>query len=142
VNRRFGKRSRLKEIQRIVNDYQKDLKHATERKDEKRIKELQARESEMLSLTQEMLVLPFRSMVVVIPLFFGALWVVQGLAPGYSSTLPFSLPVPDLGRFSLDWRSTFGSRGTFILWSIVFGLAIESIVSRREKKRLAAQKVK
>lgn len=135
VNRRFGKRKRLKEIQKTVNEYQKQLKEANEKHDEKRIKELQARESEMLGLTQEMLTLPFRSMIIVLPLFFGTVWFINSVAPGYSSTLPFSIPVPDLGSLSIHWRNTFGPRGTFILWSVLFGLMIETIVTQFEKRK-------
>lgn len=140
VNRRFGKRARLKEIQRTVQEYQNEMKEATKRKDDKKLKELAARESEMLSLTQEMMALPFRSMVIVIPLFFGALWLVPPNFPGYVLNTPFPLPVPNLGNFSLAWRSVFGPRGAFILWSVVFGMLIETIVSRLEAKARRASK--
>lgn len=137
ANQTFGKRQRLKEIQKTVNDYQKQMKDATVSKDEKKLKELEAREPEMLKLTQEMVVLPFRSMVIVLPLFFGALWIVEPLLQGFSLTLPFSIPVPDLGLFSLNWRNTFGPRGSFILWTIVFGLVIEQVFSQIEKHKKA-----
>jgi len=140
ANSKFGKRARLKEIQKIVKDYQDQLKEATKMNNEKKLKELQVRESEVLSLTQEMLVLPFRSMIIVLPLFFGALWLVPPQFPSYTITLPFSIPIPDLAHFSLNWRASFGPRGAFILWAFVFGMLIEMIMSRLEKAK-AAKKV-
>ncbi len=132
VNRKFGNRKRTKEIQKQINDFQKELKEAQAKKDEKKIKKLEAQQKDMLKLAQEMMFLPFKSMIIILPLFFVALYLINMFFPGVVITLPFSLPVPKLPEI-IAWRNVFGSRGTFILFTVVFGLVIEGFITLYEK---------
>jgi hypothetical protein len=89
------------------------------------LKEFQKRDKEVNEEMMKTMFLPFRSMLIILPVYYLLFtFVLPAVFPTYSITLPFSLP----GRMDFwnasAWRPTFGARGFFI-WSTVFaGLVI------------------
>lgn len=137
ANKKFGKREKVKELQKKVNDYQKELKKAYDEKNEARIKELKEREPEMLKAMQEMMLLPFRSMIIIAPLYLILLAIVlPALFPKYVVTLPFSLPSWYTIWEASSWRNWFGARGFFIWSAIFFGIIMIELFWTRVEKRL------
>lgn len=139
LNKTLGKRDEVRATQKKFNDHMKEMQEALKRNDEAKIKELQKRDKELNEAMMKTMFLPFRSLIVVLPVYF-VLWnyVLPALFPNYVITLPFSLP----GRmdfWSADaWRPTFGARGFFI-WSTVFAglLVVELLWTKVEARVLA-----
>ncbi len=140
ATRRLGNRKRQKEIQKTVNDYQKDLQKAVKSGDEAEIKKLEAREKQVMGLMNEMMLLPFKSMLVILPAFFIVITIITGAYQGFSASLPIGLHTSELFALKILQPSVYGPRGYFILSAVLFGLVIEYVYSNFiEKKKLAAQ---
>ncbi len=134
LNKKIGHRDKVKEIQKSVNDYQKQLKDAYARKDEAKIKELSAREKEVTDSMKQMMFLPMKSMVVILPLYLALFyWVLPALFPNFIvANMPFSLP-SSLAVWQ-PWKNWLGARGLFIYATVFAGLFIELVFTRIEKK--------
>lgn len=130
VNRKLGNRKRVKQIQEEVNKFNADLKKATQEKDEKKVKKLNGREEELSKLMTEMMMLSFKPLIVVLPLFWIAYaWLLPSLFPAdFMVTLPFS--VPSSLMFWLPWKDYLGYRGLFIYCLVIIGFALELIVGK------------
>jgi uncharacterized membrane protein (DUF106 family) len=138
INKKFGKRDRLKQLQKETNEYQKQLREATLKKDDAELKRLQAREQEVMEKTKEMLFLPFRSMIIILPAFFVAYWLLAYFFPNYvSPVLPVYLPHFYTIWDPAQWRNQFGSRGIFIYSLMLLGIVIEIIWNTRERIKKA-----
>lgn len=161
VGNKFGGRKRLKVLQKQMQEYQKEVAKATKENDEKKLKQLQLRDKEMMGAMTEMMWLPWKSAIFILPIFFlligtsGFLGiqfegVIPSLFPGFETILPFEIhPGPLFAGVSfnpLSWptilfnfaaEGVYGSRGFFISCVIVAGLALEFIVSRLENKQPA-----
>lgn len=125
LNKTLGKRDEVRASQKRFNDHMKEMQEALKRNDEAKLKELQKKDKELNEEMMKTMFLPFRSMLVILPLYF-VLWnyVLPALFPKYVVTLPFSLP----GRMDVwnasAWRPTFGARGFFIWSTVLAGLVI------------------
>lgn len=145
LNRMLGARQRLKQLQKLVNDYQKQVSEATKANDEKKLKELSLRDKEMMGYTKEMFVLPLKSMVIIIPVFFiligtsGFLGInFQGIIPGaypdFVITLPIALHLSEVFSLQILASSIYGPRGFFVVAAIFWGLLVEAVASQVEKR--------
>jgi uncharacterized membrane protein (DUF106 family) len=134
LNKKIGQRDKVKELQKNVNDYQKELKDAHARKDEAKIKELSAREKEMMDSMKQMTLLPMKTMIVILPMWFILFYfVLPALFPRYLLTdMPFS--VPSSIAVWQPWKNWLGARGLFIYSTVFVGLFIELVFARIEKK--------
>lgn len=135
ANHKIGGRSRVKQLQKEVNDFQKRFEKATKEKDEKELEKLKILEPEVMSKMQEMLILPIKSMVVILPLFFIFIAGIQYLHPSFLITLPFAIHVNEIFALKMFEPSVYGSRGFFIVCSIVFNLAFEALYSNFFEKQ-------
>lgn len=158
LGNKFGGRKKLKKIQAEVQAYQKEVAEATKANDEKKLKQLQIRDKEMMGMMSEMLWLPWKSAIFILPLFFllvgtsGFLGIhfdgiVPPAFPGFEATLPFELhPGPLFAGVSfnpLSWLNlpanflkpgAYGAKGFFITCIIFAGIILEAVISRIEKK--------
>ncbi len=139
LNKTLGKRDEVRATQQKFNDHMKAMQDALKRNDEAKIKELQKRDKELNDAMMQTMFLPFRSLIVILPIYFALYsYILPALFPNFSITLPFSLP----GRMDLwnpsAWRPTFGARGFFI-WSTVFAglLVVELLWTKVEARVLA-----
>jgi len=130
VNRKLGNRRRVKEIQKEINDFNAELKKATKEKDEKKIKKVNEREEELSKLMTEMMMLSFKPLVVVLPLFWLAYaWLLPSLFPAdFIVHLDFHLPSSIM--FWNPWKDYLGYRGVFIYCLVLVGFALELIVGK------------
>jgi uncharacterized membrane protein (DUF106 family) len=149
LSKTLGKRDEVRASQKRFNDHVKEMQAAMKRNDEAKLKELQKKDEELNKEMMKTMFLPFRSMIVILPLYY-VLWnfLLPAWFPDYSVRLPFSLP----GRmdfWSADaWRPWFGARGFFIWSTVVAGLVIveglwakvEARVIQKLFKRGEAQK--
>ncbi|MEM0475279.1 MAG: EMC3/TMCO1 family protein [Candidatus Norongarragalinales archaeon] len=125
VSKTLGKRDEVRAIQARFNAHLKEMQDALKRNDEAKLKQLQARDKELNEAMLKTMLLPFRSLIVILPLYF-ILWnyLLPALFPGYVVTLPFALP------FRLDvwnasaWKTVFGARGFFIWSTILAGFVV------------------
>lgn len=158
IGNKWGGRKRLKAIQKDMQEYQKDVAKATKENDENKLKQLQLRDKEMMGVMTEMMWLPWKSAIFILPVFFllvgtGGLLGIQfeGILPpafpSFQSELPFELhPQPLFSGVSinpLSWLNvlgnfarpgTYGAKGFFIACVIVAGLVLETVATRLEKK--------
>lgn len=134
LNKKIGHKDKVKEIQKSVNDYQKALKDAYARKDESKIKELTAREKEVTDSMKQMMFLPMKSLVIILPLYMVLFyWVLPSLFPNFIvANMPFSLP-SSIAVWQ-PWKDWLGARGLFIYSTVFAGLFIELVFTRIEKK--------
>jgi uncharacterized membrane protein (DUF106 family) len=141
INRKFGNRKRVNEIQREMKEYQRELKEATDKRDEAALKRLKARESQVMEMTKEMLFLPFKSMIIILPLFFIVLWALGAAFPSFSVQLPVALHWNELFSLKILSPSAYGVRGYFIVVAVFSGLVIELVIQAYDKMKAKEAKV-
>ncbi|MBU1197523.1 DUF106 domain-containing protein [Candidatus Micrarchaeota archaeon] len=136
ANRILGIRKRTNELQKQVNAYQKEYQEAVKKNDETEMARLKKREPEVMKMMQEMLFLPFKNMIVVIPMFLIVIWMVGSALPNFVIDLPIALHLNgnELLGLNVFQSSTYGSRGFFILSSVISGLVIEGIAGKLLKQ--------
>ncbi|HLC47446.1 MAG TPA: EMC3/TMCO1 family protein [Candidatus Norongarragalinales archaeon] len=132
ISRKTGIRQKTDHIQKSMKEYQKEYNEALKKDDKKRIEELKAREPEVMKMMNEMMFLPFKNMIFVIPLFIGVMWVLGIYFNGFLIELPIALHLNgnELLGLNIFHSSQYGSRGFFILSSVVAGLVIEQVWSK------------
>ena len=154
IGNKWGGRKRLKVIQKDMKDYQTEVAAATKANDEKKMKQLQLREKEMTGIMTEMMWLPWKSAIFILPIFFllvgtgGLLGIhFQGIIPpafaGFESQLPFELHISALFSgvsinplswpnllFNIARPGVYGPKGFFIAMVIIAGIVLEAVVSR------------
>ncbi|MDP3742671.1 MAG: EMC3/TMCO1 family protein [Candidatus Micrarchaeota archaeon] len=130
VNHKFGGKKKVKELQKEINEFQKKFEKATKEKDEKELAKLKVIEPQVMKNMQEMLLLPIKAMVIILPLFFIFIAGVQYLVPVFTIILPFGIHPNELLAFKILEQSAYGSRGFFIVCSIVANLVLEVLYSR------------
>ena len=136
IGRKLGIKKRTSELRKITESYQKDLKAATDKNDSKEIERLKGREPEMMKAMQEMMFLPLKNMVFVVPLFFVVIWFVTSNYHSFAINLPIGIHPSELLSLNVFRESTYGARGYFIFVSIFAGLFIEAALNKvfQEKK--------
>ncbi|MBI4406457.1 DUF106 domain-containing protein [Candidatus Micrarchaeota archaeon] len=130
VNHKIGGRKRVKALQKEVNDFQKKFEKATREKDEKELQHLKILEPAVMKNMQEMLFLPLKGMLVILPLFFILITAVVSFFPGFVIALPIGLHPDELFALRVFNESLYGPRGFFIVVSIVFNLFFELVYSK------------
>ncbi len=137
VNHKIGGRKKVKQLQKEVNEFQKNFEKATKDKNEKELQHLKLIEPEIMKKMQEMLLLPLKSMVIILVLFFGVMAAVTPAFHAFVITLPFDLHLSSLLALKLTQTAMYGPRGFFILCTIVFNLSLELIYSKFFEKKEA-----
>ncbi|MFH1057011.1 MAG: EMC3/TMCO1 family protein [Candidatus Micrarchaeota archaeon] len=135
LNKTLGQRDRVKSIQKEFQGYQKELQKAIVDKDEKKLEELKKHDKEMNEKMMQMLWLPWKASIVILPLVWILIsWVLPPLYRGFVILLPFNIHLSAI----LSWTfysnifqtAAYGTTGFFIVCAIFFGLAMEGIASR------------
>lgn len=150
LNKKIGSRDRLKQLQREINSYQKELKDAAAKNDEKKLKQLSLREKEFTGYMMEMMWLPWKSLIFILPLFFlligtnGFLGInyegiLKSWYPDFTIVLPFGLHLPEIFSLRVLSPSVYGPRGFFIVCAVFAGILIELALSRLEAQQAAKQ---
>ena len=144
ANHKLGDRKKVKAIQKEVNEFQKKYEKAVKEKDDKEIARLKLIESQVMGKMQEMLLLPLKSMIVILPVFYiliyGINWnflfsfsipaVIPLLVPNFQILLPVDIhPGVILGfKFGQVFQpANYGQRGFFVVCSIIFNLVLELV---------------
>lgn len=135
LSRRYGGRERIMEIQKFVNEINKQYYAAGRAKDERKIAELEMKMKDFPKLMGESIVLQMKNLLIIIVIFLAATWLVKLVFPVFTIDLPFQLPVPRFQENMLfEMKSTFGAYGWFILSLAVFGSAASFIMSKIQRK--------
>ncbi len=135
VNHKIGNRKKVKELQKEVNDFQKSFEKATKEKDEKEIQRLKVIEPQVMSKMQDMLILPLKSMVIILVLFFIFMSGVVPFFKAFFIILPFDIHLNQVLALKVLQSAYYGPRGFFILCTIVFNLSFELIYSNLIEKK-------
>ncbi len=137
ANRKMGIKQRTNELQSEVNSFQKAYQDAVKRNDEAEMERLKKQEPDVMKKMQEMMFLPFKSMVVVIPLFAVIIWLVESQFGKFTIELPIALHLNGNELFGLNvfHSSTYGPKGFFIVSSLVCGIIVEAVTNRLFKRK-------
>ncbi len=137
ISRKTGIKQKTELIQKTMKDYQKEMGEALKKDDKKKVEELKVREPEVMKMMNEMMFLPFKNMIFVIPLFIGFMWVLDIYFHGFLIGLPIALHLngEELLGLNILKTSHYGPRGFFILSSIVSGMVIEQLYSKVFNKK-------
>ena len=125
ANNKFGDRKKVKRINKEIQAFQKELNEATKNNDKKKLKEFEKQDSEIMAKTKEMMMLSFKPLIVILPLFWGAYaFLLPSLFPDFMvDNLSFHLPSSIM--FWLPWKNYLGARGLFIYSLVLFGFALQ-----------------
>ena len=142
ISRVVGNKKRVKEIQEEMNRISAGLKKADYSTEAKR-KEAEKEQEKIPGLMTESMVLQFKPLVVILPIFAVVSYLVKTFFPYFKITLGFSIPTFPyywlLLNFNLDvfpnWRNEFGTFGWFILCLVFSGIFIQLITDAFEKRR-------
>lgn len=132
---KYGERKKLMDIQKEVNETNKAYFEAGKRNDKKRIAELEEKMKRFPGLMKESMILNLKSIIIILPTFTIALWLVKEAFPTFTIALPLDLPVPRLQPDRLfEMKNVFGAYGWFIISSVVFGGIAQFLYSKIRKK--------
>ena len=135
INRTYGERKKLKKIQDDMKAFQKEYSEAMKKNDQAKIKELEVREKEFAGLMKDMLFLPFKAMIIILPAFLVLIWLVEGQFHGFTIQLPIALHLSEIFSLKILASSTYGVRGYFILSAAFVGIILEIVLSAIERIR-------
>jgi uncharacterized membrane protein (DUF106 family) len=137
ISRKTGVKQKTDHIQKAMKEFQNEMNKAVKENNQKKIDELKIKEPEVMKMMQEMMWLPFKNMIFVLPLFFVAMWLIEHAFPQFLQALPIALHLNGNELLGLNILKTshYGPRGFFILSSIVSGLVIEQLWTRFTKKK-------
>lgn len=130
INYKWGNRQKVKQIQKEVQTYQKAMAQAVKDKNDAKVKELQNCDREMMGKMQEMMLLPLKTMIIILPLFFIVITLIDMTYKGFVIQLPFGLHISELLSLKILEASLYGPRGYFIVVSIFVNLLLELIYSK------------
>jgi len=141
ITRTLGNRKRVKEIQEEMKRIGDGLKK-TDGTEAKR-KEVEKEQEKIPGLMTESMILQFKPLVVILPIFAVVSYLVKTFFPYFQIKLGFSVPTFPyywmLLRFDLNsfpnWRDEFGTFGWFILCLVFSGIFIQLITDAFEKRR-------
>jgi len=144
ITRTFGNRKRVKEIQAEMNRISAGLKK-TDYGTEAGRKEAENEQEKIPSLMTESMVLQFKPLVVVLPIFALLSYLIKTSFPYFAIKLGFPIPTFPyyvlLLRFNVimeafpNWRDEFGTFGWFTLCIVFFGIFIQLVTDFFEKRK-------
>ncbi|MCK4714397.1 MAG: DUF106 domain-containing protein [Candidatus Aenigmarchaeota archaeon] len=134
ITRRFGNRSRIKGIQKQINETTKEYNEAMKRGDEAEMKRLGPEQAKMPGLLKESLILQFKPLIFLLPFLFVLPNVARTLFPEFVIQLSFDVPVfiQHFERFP-NWRNEFGAVGWFWLSFLFSSLSCQLLVGLKKK---------
>lgn len=147
LNNKLGVRKRMTEIQEEFKVYQKHLSEAAKSGDESKMKKASEKSERMNQLMMEMMVIPWKTLVYALPLFFlftGESWLTNypGLIPswfpGFVISLPFDLHPAAIFSFKFLQQASYGAKGFFIV-GVLFASMIFSFIEQQYAKMAAAK---
>jgi len=136
VMRVWGNRARAKEIQDEIKRITRLAQEATKSGDAKRQKEAEEQQGRVPDLMKESMILNFKPLVVTLPIFIAASWLMRTMFPNFKITLGVYLPIfiQNLNNFP-NWRNEFGVVGWFILAIFFGGMLMQFIVGKMDEWR-------
>jgi uncharacterized membrane protein (DUF106 family) len=142
INKTIGNRRRVKEIQEEMNRISAKLKKVGYESEAGR-KEAEIEQERIPKLMSESMMLQFKPLIVILPIFAVLTYLVRTTFPYFSIKLGFSIPTFPyywlLLRFNLDsfpnWRNEFGTFGWLLLCVVISGILIQVITDRIEHTR-------
>ncbi|MBI5225065.1 DUF106 domain-containing protein [Candidatus Micrarchaeota archaeon] len=139
ISRKTGVKQKTEAIQKSIKDFQKEMTDAAKENNQKKIDELKIREPMVMKQMSDMMLLPFKNFIFIIPLFILFTEVIHSQFPTFLQPLPIALHLngQELLGLNVFHESHYGPRGFFILSSIVSGMVIEQIWNRFSKKKPA-----
>ncbi|MFA6048959.1 MAG: EMC3/TMCO1 family protein [Candidatus Micrarchaeia archaeon] len=131
LNIKMGIKKRTKEIQDEIKGFQEEFKKASEKNDEVALKKLKAREEQVMGMMQEMMLLPWKSMIFVMPMFFLLIGepflthypgFLMEAFKGFVIFLPFDLHVDAVFSLQIIREAAYGPKGFFIVSTLFTGM--------------------
>ena len=98
-------------------------------RNEAKIKELEAKQKEMMPLMTKVMFNSFKPMIVILPTYIILFWLINMIIPSFAIELGFGIPI-------FHPRTIYGTRGFFVLITLIIGFPLGLVVSHIEKKNL------
>ncbi len=144
----MGNRRRVQQIQKDMQDIQKEFQKAAKSGDEKEIKRLDEKQKHMTGLMFESMKYQFKPMLVILPSFiilfggFGFEGILPMIYPHYLITLPIALHLTgnELLGFNILQSSVYGVRGFFLVVLFFSGIALQVLAAPLIEKLLYGPK--
>ena len=135
ISKTIGNRRRVKEIQDEMNRISAKLRKL-DLNSESGKKEAEAEQGKIPELMSESMMLQFKPLVIMIPIFLLLSYIVKNVFPTFTIKLAFALPIfiQNLDRFP-NWRDEFGPLGWFVLCLLFSGLLMQFIIDKTTKKK-------
>jgi uncharacterized membrane protein (DUF106 family) len=144
ISRTLGNRKRVKEIQAEMKRISAGLKKMDYSTEAGR-KEAELEQEKIPSLMTESMVLQFKPLVIILPIFAVVSYLVKTFFPYFGIKLGFSIPTFPyyllLLRFNMvmdafpNWRDEFGTFGWFTLCIIFSGIFVQVLTDYFEKRK-------
>ncbi len=133
VMKTFGKRDRVMEIQKEMNEMNKEHREALKGGDKERLARAEKNYGRMMPLLTESMMLQFRPLIVLLPILFIIPPFLRGQYPAFQIKLPIPLPVPFpldafINRFP-NARDVFGAVGWFWIFVVFGGLLLQPLTN-------------
>ncbi|MFH1779962.1 MAG: EMC3/TMCO1 family protein [Candidatus Micrarchaeota archaeon] len=133
---KYGKRNETQAIQKEINEWNAAIKKAQKEKNEAELNQLLAKNDEMMKKMSGMMMMSFKTLIFTLPLYIILYsFVLPALYPEYTILLPFDIHFNALFALNVFKEATYGARGLFIVAAIPFGIILQSVVSRINKKQ-------
>lgn len=129
----LGNRRRVQQIQKDMQEIQKEFQKAAKTGDEKELKRLDEKQKHMTGLMFESMKYQFKPMLVILPSFiilfggFGFSGILPIVYPTYSITLPIALHLTSSELLGLNvlHDSVYGVRGFFLVVLFFGGIVLQ-----------------
>jgi len=149
LTRAMGIRKRMNEIQAEFKAYQDNYAKALKEKDDKKIAALAADSKRTNDMMMEMMLMPWKTMVFALPLFFlftGDPWlthyagIIPSAYPTFATVLPFDIHTAAVYSLNIFHSASYGARGFFIVCLIFAGFVVSMVEQNYDKRKLAQKK--
>lgn len=144
LQRTIGQRAKVKELQKRMQDIQKQVQAAAKARDEHAMKKMEGKEKEMMTIMNQTMMLSFKPLIIILPVFLVFIAYLQGQYTNFLIHLPFGLHVYEILRLPpIIGESAYGVRGFFIVVSIFCNLWLEFMygqIDQYKQKRAGGPK--
>jgi uncharacterized membrane protein (DUF106 family) len=149
LTRAMGIRKRMNHIQEEFKAYQEKYLAAVKAKDERKLEALAAESKRTNDLMMEMMIMPWKTLVFALPLFFlftGDPWlthyagIIPSTYPAFATVLPFDLHPAAVYSLNILRSASYGPRGYFIVCLIFAGLLVSLLEQNYDRKGKAQKK--
>lgn len=136
VINRFGNRTRVKEIQKEMNEINKNYQEALKSKNDSRIKKAEKDQARIYPLLMESMKYQFLPLLILFPVIIVFSDILRNTFPTFAIILPVDLPIAIQNWQNFpNWRNLFGSYGFFWVAVVFISMLSELLIAAYKRVR-------